>query len=239
MLDDVSLIAHRGASAYAPENTFAAFEKARLMGATWLEFDVMLSADGEAFVFHDDLLDRTSNGKGPLAAANSSALGMLDAGAWFSKQFVGQRIPKFCDLLDWLSAHDMNANIEIKPSEGQAEATTRAVIKALEQHWPKTKAPPLISSFNHEALQYCRRLHPELPIGLLLYGWDDDCLNKAQSLRCCSIHIDAASLTKARALQIKDNNYLLLVYTVNNPRLAKKLFSWGVDAVFSDYPELC
>lgn len=239
MLLNASVIAHRGASAYAPENTFAAFEKARLMGAQCIEFDVMLSADAEAFVFHDDFLHRTSNGKGLLAEHASTELLRLDAGSWFSNRFEGQKIPKFSELLSWIVSHNLQANIEIKPSQGQTEATVRVVMDVLEQYWPKTQALPLISSFDYQALQLCRALHPSIPMGLLLYGWDKAWLKKAKALSCQSIHIDAASLSRKRALEIKEKNYFLYVYTVNSPRLAKKLFSWNVDAVFSDYPDLC
>ena len=78
------LIAHRGAAPYAPENTFAAFEKARELGARSIEFDVMMSADGELFVFHDTTFKRTTNGRGQFGDASSEYIASLDAGSWFS-----------------------------------------------------------------------------------------------------------------------------------------------------------
>src|SRR3990167_5946440 len=104
------LIAHRGASAYAPENTLVAFDEARLLGARCIEFDVMMCKDGELFVFHDDKLTRTSNGKGDFHDATSEYILRLDAGSWFSPRFVGEKIPSFSEVLQWLIRHRLQAN---------------------------------------------------------------------------------------------------------------------------------
>ncbi|MEE3004529.1 MAG: glycerophosphodiester phosphodiesterase family protein, partial [Chloroflexota bacterium] len=106
-------IAHRGASAYTPENTFAAFDKALALGVDNVEFDVHFSADGHIVVIHDDTLDRTTNGSGPVTAQTLDRLRSLDAGEWFSAEFKGQSIPTLAHLLErykgWLHFH-----IEIK-----------------------------------------------------------------------------------------------------------------------------
>ena len=86
-------IAHRGASAYTPENTFAAFDKALALGVDNVEFDVHFSADGHIVVIHDDTLDRTTNGSGPVTDQTLDRLRSLDAGEWFSAEFKGQSIP--------------------------------------------------------------------------------------------------------------------------------------------------
>lgn len=84
----------------------------------------------------------------------------------------------------------------------------------------------------------CRSIAPEMPLGLLLHEWDKDWLQKAKQLECYSIHFNRKILTADRVKAVKDQGYVVCAYTVNRKRLAKKLFDWGVDALFSDYPDL-
>lgn len=232
------IIAHRGASAYAPENTLAAFNKAWGMGARMIEFDVMLSADGEPFVFHDDNLKRTTNGSGEFGQVNAEYIRTLDAGAWFSKQFLNEKIPSLLTVLQWILSKDIYANIEIKPYPGMTEQTTVAVLTHLNRYWPHGRTLPLVSSFDRKALTLCRSLSPEIPLGMLMHEWQDDWLSEARKLSCYSIHLNADIVNKSRVDAIKAEGYLVYVYTVNRQRLARKLLSFGVDGLFSDYPDL-
>ncbi|MBA2650153.1 MAG: glycerophosphoryl diester phosphodiesterase [Legionella sp.] len=232
------LIGHRGAAAYAPENTLASFDKALSLGCHFIEFDVMCSADGEPFIFHDDSLKRTTNGKGDLGLAKAEYLQTLDAGAWFSKHYKNEKIPHFKDALTWLVQNQVHANIEIKSYPNSIQQTTTAVLSHIQRYWPTEAALPLVSSFNLEALTLCRNLAPEMPLGLLIHEWDDDYLQKAHQLQCYSIHFNRKILTAARVKVAKDQGYMVCAYTVNRKRLANKLYHWGVDAIFSDYPDL-
>lgn len=232
------IIAHRGASAYAPENTFAAFNKALALNCPYLEFDVMLSEEGEPYVFHDEDLSRTSNGEGEFGFSRTDYLNKLDAGSWFSATFKGEKIPHLKDVIEWLVFHKVQANIEIKPYPGKTIETTQTVIHFLENYWSKTVAWPLISSFDLEALSLAQQLNPNIPRGLLLDSWENSWLITARKLSCWSIHLNKWALTASRASQIKKEGFYLFVYTVNTLRQAKKLFSWGVDSIFSDYPDL-
>ncbi|RUR12045.1 glycerophosphodiester phosphodiesterase [Legionella sp. km772] len=232
------IIGHRGASAYAPENTLAAFDKALAMGCQIIEFDVMCSEDGEPFLIHDDSLKRTTNGKGDVGKVDAAYLQSLDAGSWFSKQYKGEPIPHFKEALKWLAFSPMQANIEIKPYPGTVEQTTTAVLSALNRYWPADKPLPLLSSFEWDALVLCRSIAPEMPLGLLLHEWDEQWLAKAKQLDCYSIHFNRKILTAERVKEVKEQGYIVCAYTVNRKRLANKLFKWGVDAVFSDYPDL-
>lgn len=232
------IIGHRGACAYAPENTIASFNHALALGCRFIEFDVMCSADGEPFIIHDERLKRTTNGTGEVGKVNAAYLRSLDAGSWFARQFTGERIPHFDDVLQWLTAAQVQANIEIKPFSGTTKQTATAVLQAIERHWPQDKQLPLISSFEWEALVHCRQMAPQLPLGLLLHEWDNHWHEKAKQLNCYSIHFNRKILTAERVKAVKEQGYVLCAYTVNTVRLANKLFQWGVDAVFSDYPDL-
>ncbi|TAL61998.1 MAG: glycerophosphodiester phosphodiesterase, partial [Legionella sp.] len=195
-------------------------------------------ADGEPFIFHDDSLKRTTNGTGQFGLMDSSYLRSLDAGSWFSRKYKEEKIPHFKEVLKWLSFSGMQANIEIKPYPGAVETTTTAVLSYIHRYWPPKSELPLVSSFDWEALVLCRSIAPEMPIGFLLDEWDNHWLAKAKQLECYSIHFNHEILTEERVKAVKEQGYVICVYTVNNKRLAKKLFDWGVDAVFSDYPDL-
>jgi glycerophosphoryl diester phosphodiesterase len=97
---DFMVIAHRGASTYAPENTVAAFDLALHLGCRHLELDVDLSRDGHIVDMHDDTVDRTTNGTGPVGSHTLAELRALDAGAWFGPQFTGERIPTYAEILE-------------------------------------------------------------------------------------------------------------------------------------------
>jgi len=232
------IIAHRGASAYAPENTMAAFNQALNLGCRFVEFDVMLSADGHPFIFHDDSLKRTTKVRGEFGLMKAEAIQSLDAGTWFSERFRGEKIPSFLTVIEWLLASDVQANIEIKPYPGTIEQTTVAVLTYLNRYWPHNKPLPLVSCFEKEALILCQSLSPELPLGYLIHHWQADCIEQAKKLGCYSIHLNLGIVTQERVQAIKAEGFSVFVYTVNRPRVARNLFHWGVDAVFSDYPDL-
>jgi glycerophosphoryl diester phosphodiesterase len=97
---DFMVIAHRGASSYAPENTLAAFDLALDLGYGHLELDVDLTRDGHIIVMHDETVDRTTNGTEPVRSQTLAELRALDAGAWFGAQFAGERVPTFAEVLE-------------------------------------------------------------------------------------------------------------------------------------------
>lgn len=232
------IIAHRGASAYAPENTLTSFLKARELGVQMIEFDVKLSSDGEPIIMHDDNLKRTTNAKGPCAEHSLSELKKLDAGIWFSRKFKGERIPTLTETLAMMAEIGLSANIEIKPCPGMAKETAVRVLSRVNEYWPDDLPPPLFSSFNLDVLDCLRELSHDIHLGLLLYGWQDDWKSLAEKYQCLSVHINYQALNQARIDEIKGADKLLLVYGVNRKRRALKLLKQGVDAIFTDYPDL-
>ena len=231
------VIAHRGASAYAPENTMAAFKKAHDLGIHWLEFDVTLSASGEVVIFHDDTLERTSNGQGNISVCSYENLKKLDAGTWFDPQFAGECIPLLSQVLTYLSQTKMAANIELKAIPGQEELLVKQV-EQLFAAWPENQRPPILfSSFSFLTLQHLRRYFPLAKLGWLMHEWQPNWQEQASALGCVSIHLPHELVDAKIAAGIKAIYPHLLCYTVNDPARARELFSWGVDAVFSDCPD--
>lgn len=232
------IIAHRGASGYAPENTLRAFLKARELGAEMIEFDVKLSADGEPIIMHDDNLKRTTDQKGPSAAFSLAELKKMDAGRWFSRKFKGERVPTLTETLALMRDVGLSANIEIKPCPGRAKETAIAVLTRVNEYWTDDLPPPLFSSFDLDVLAFLRELSPDIELGLVLYGWREDWYQLVQEYRCVSLSLNYAAVTQSRIAEVKKSNILLLVYTVNRKRRAMKLLKQGVDAIFTDYPDL-
>lgn len=231
------VIAHRGASAYTPENTMIAFTKAALLGIKWLEFDVMLSAGNETIIFHDETLERTTNGHGNVGQYSYDYLRTLDAGAWFNPIFSGEPIPTLAQVMEFLVNAKMSANVEIKPLPGQDEMTAIKVYDQVAAFFPQPNPAIIFSSFSVSALKYLRQHSPRCYIGLLLHEWEPGWQEIANSLQCVSIHVNEEIMTQEAAQNIKKMGKTLLCYTVNNPMRAKELYAWGVDAVFSDFPD--
>lgn len=232
-----NVIGHRGACGYAPENTVASMLKARELGAQWVEFDVMLTGCGEAIIIHDFTLERTTNGQGQVSTLHYPAIAELDCGSWFSQQFLGERVPTLSSLLDSLTSLSLAINIEIKPNFG---CELRAVLKAievLEQCWSERKNDILVSSFSRAVIKNMHYLYPEYHLGFIIDEWNPDWEEIVERYQCVSLHVDHSVLTEERVNQIKSANKLVLAYTVNDACRAKELFSWGVDSVFSDFPD--
>ena len=230
------IIAHRGASAYAPENTFAAFQKAKELGMYWVEFDVQLTRDGEIVIFHDDTLNRTTNGHGKLLRHTDASLRSLDAGSWFHSNFSEERIPRFSDVLDYLRKTQLSANVELKPHSGFEEWLVMKILEKMTQI-PNLIPHLLFSSFSVVALEYMRQHHGLLQLGMLMDAWSLKRVEVAKHLKCVSIHLNHKIVTQERIKDLKSRGFRVLCYTVNDQKRASTLFSWGVDAVFSDCPD--
>ena len=226
-----SVIAHRGASAFAPENTLAAFRKAKELGAKWVECDVQLTKDGKAIIFHDSRLNRTTNGFGWVKRKTYTYLSTLDAGK-------GETIPTLEATLGCLDALSLNLHLEIKPAFSRIRQTSQTVMDIL-HNTPLKNTKIWVSSFSPHMLYAVRKLDATIPIGLALDHWNPFWKKHAERLSCVSIHCAKRLLTPKRIAAIKNTGRQVLAFTVNNREEAENLYQMGVDAVFSDYPNLC
>ena len=146
----VHVCAHRGHSIAAPENTLPALEAAAAHGADACEIDVVLSADGEIIVIHDELLDRTTDGKGRVAAFDTQALARLDAGSWFDPRFAGTRLPTLTQALTTARTHRLALLIEIKERQRPDRLIERLAVVLAEQ---RALDDVLVISFDHPSLR--------------------------------------------------------------------------------------
>ncbi len=231
------VIGHRGAAGHAPENTVVSVVTAARLGAQWVEFDAKLSRDGCVVVFHDDDLERTTNGTGPIAEVDMADLEGLDAGGWFRRRFAGEPIPTLNEMLGVLEAYGLGANVEIKPSPGREAETGGAVARMLAESWPASLPPPVISSFSVRSLAAAREAAPGIERAVLYLGLPKDWRDQAEALQCRTLHCSREYLTEPQARAVKAAGFTLRMFTVNNRRTARKLFGWGADAVISDFPD--
>ena len=230
------IIGHRGAAGAAPENTLESLREAKRQGATWVEFDAKLTRDNHIILLHDDLLDRTTSGKGPAAEATFAAIRALDAGAWFGPAFAGAKVPTLEETVRELLALGLHCNVEIKPCPGRERETAERVMRELQRLWPADAVKPLISSFAYSSLQVAYQMAPEFPRAVLVEevpaGWRDLC----EGVEAVALNPWHEPLTPDQARAIKSAGYRAYSYTVNETARARTLFDWGVDGVFTDAP---
>jgi glycerophosphoryl diester phosphodiesterase len=242
MLQDLKLpriIAHRGACAYAPENTLVSMRKAHALGAKWVEFDVMLTADGEAIIMHDETLARTTNGgKRQVAQTSYSDIAKLDAGSWFANQYAHEPVPTLVELLELLKQLKLNINLEIKPTPGKEVETTEKSLALIKQHWPIVEYPPMISSQSEICLRTVHQLAPEYCLGLVIHHWNEPWEFWLREYACQSVSVNHRILSQKKIEELKQLVKYILAYTVNDQWDAMELFESGVDAVFSDKTDL-
>jgi len=231
-------IAHRGASAAAPPNTLAAFEKAIELGADGIEFDVHFSADGVPVVIHDFTVDATTDGSGRVADLTLAQLKQLDAGTRFDPAFTGERIPTLDDVLRAVG-NRLLLNIELKTTSLGDNGLERAVITLVEQHGLSRRV--LFSSFNPFSLRRAKRIAPHIPAGLLYDQGLSLPLRRAW-LAFLAPHearhphykmVDAHYMAWARR-----RGYRVNTWTVDDPGEMRRLVGLGVNGIITNVPDV-
>jgi glycerophosphoryl diester phosphodiesterase len=232
------IYAHRGACACAPENTLAAFELAVQHGADAIELDAKLTVDGAVVVFHDQTIDRTTDGKGRLVDETLAELKKLDAGSWFAPQFAGEPIPTLDEVFE-LVGGSLGINVELTNYATPNDNLVQQVVNCVIRHRLQEKV--LFSSFHPVNLVKARRLLPEVPVAILALAGTPGALARSFVGRWVSpeyVHpyfsdVNERWLQRQHALRRKVN-----VWTVNQPEMIRALAGWGVDGIITDDPRL-
>jgi len=237
-----TVIAHRGASAFAPENTMAAFELAIAQGARWIEFDMMLTQDEEMIVHHDLDFTRILGHRGLVAATQYASIATLDAGSWLDTRFRQETIPRLADVLGYMNTAGVNINIELKPAPGTEEKTAQCLLKLLDDYGLNVSVKIILSSFSPICLnalaKHNQTASQPKALAFLTTIITPQTLQEAKHYGCIGIHADESELNKKDIPAVKNAGFYLAYYTVNNAKKAQRLFAAGVDAIFSDYPQL-
>ena len=231
-------IAHRGAGKLAPENTLAAFRLGTSHGYRMFECDAKLSSDGVPFLLHDSALQRTTSGHGTAGERTWAELSQLDAGGWHSRSFAGEPIPMLENIAAYCLRNGYFLNIEIKPTPGQESLTGEVVAQHAARLWGGAAVPPLLTSFNPEALQAAKAAAPELPRGLLLDSLWTGWLEAALTLGCSAIVCNHALWDTSSVTQAKSAGLRCLSYTVNDEWAAQRLLDLGTDGIITDRVDL-
>lgn len=231
------IIAHRGFSAQAPENTLAAVERAIGAGADMVEVDVTVTADGHVICLHDETLDRTTDGRGSPIEHTLSDIRRLDAGSWFSPAFAGERVPTLDELLEAVDDRIL-VNIEIKP-EAVAHGIVPRVVAQIAAHLMHDRV--VVSSFSPEALRQIKVIDPTVVTASLFNAElhdGRDPLEIVQEVGSRGFNISAKRLTADIVERCHRHGIPVAVYTVNDAAEMRRLRAMGVDAFFSDHPDL-
>lgn len=233
------VIGHRGAKAYAPENTLESIATAAELGVEWVELDVKLTRDNVPIIFHDEELDRTTNGSGLVRDTDYADIQNLEAGSWFGDSFAGIKIPTLEEAVDILIRHNLGLNLEIKPCPGREKETAEIALDHLSQIWDDHDRL-LISSFQHVSLEAAMDLAGDWHRGLLIGGGEmpENWREMADYLDVATINLGSRLVTRQVADDVMDTERPLLVYTVNDPMQARSLQKLGVDGFFSDNPDI-
>jgi glycerophosphoryl diester phosphodiesterase len=232
------IFAHRGASAHAPENTLAAFELALVQNADAIELDVKLSADGYAVVIHDPTVNRTTGSQGRVSDLSLQQLQALDAGRFFSEKYRGEKIPSLEEVFEVVGKRTF-INVELTNYNTPRDSLVETVCMLVKKFGLQKRV--LFSSFFASNLSKARAYLPEVPRGLLavngfLGAW-------ARSFgfnfgRYQALHPFLKDVTVQQVQRVHRLNRRIHVWTVNAEEDMRRLFHWGVDAIFTDDPQL-
>ena len=224
MLQLPKVIGHRGAAAYAPENTLASFREASRRGATWVEIDVKLTRDGVPIVMHDASLRRT--------------MGIDRLVAEMPRAELPADVPTFEQAIACFAELGLGCNVEIKPCEGRERETARVTVETLRRAWPARLPPPLLSSFKDASLAAARDVAPEFDRALLIDDLQDGWRSRADAVGAVGVNTSGRRLTAPRAVEIRAAGFALSVYTINDGAVAKALVGMGVHCVITDAPDV-
>ncbi|TMU87246.1 glycerophosphodiester phosphodiesterase [Bacillus sp. BHET2] len=233
----VETVAHRGASAYAPENTIASFDLAVDMKADYIEIDVQRSKDGELVVIHDTTVDRTTDGTGKVRDLTLEQLKSLDAGSWKGEQFAGEPLPTFEEVLNRYHGK-AGILIELKSPELYLGIEEQVAATLKDHHLDKPHNEKIIlQSFNFDSMKKMDKLLPHVPVGVLAANRS---LTSKKTLQEISTYAEWFNpsygiVTEEVVKNVHSLDLQIGSWTVRSHESADFLFDMNVDAIITDY----
>ncbi len=226
-------LAHRGASAYAPENTLASFYKGIELGANGIETDLQKTKDGVIFLFHDDKLDNKTDAKGYPSEYTWAELKQLDAGSWFSPKYKGERLVSFEEFLHYFGDKDLIFAIELKVPFIEREI--KEILELIDYYEIREKVT--ITSFIFENLMVTRKTDKDIKIGYLLKIIDIDNIKQLELINAQQICPSAELLTLQDVLLAKEHTLQVRAWGIKNIEVMKHALDCGVDGMTLDFPD--
>ena len=227
------VIAHRGASGSAPENTMAAFRRAVELGAGFIETDLHLTRDARFVAIHDTTLDRTTNGHGAVRDMTLAQLRELDAGKWFDREFMDERIPTLEEILDFAKSRDVVFYLELKYDS--AWGMHHALVGAL--RGVDNASRTMVISFDRAQIEAVRKLDPGIMTGWLVEVMDGDPVKEAINVGARQLCPRADLITPDLVDRAHREDLLVATWTVNDPVEMRRVIAAGVDGVMSNFPD--
>lgn len=236
------VIGHRGAMAYAPENTAASFRLAQKLGVDAVECDVHRARDGTLVVIHDPTLDRTTSGHGFVKSHTWSQLKKLDAGSWFGKKFQRERLWRLSDFLSWArrkkggSGRPLEVIVEMKNAPVAYPGLGVAVAQSLQRHGMVART--WLISFEHETVRQAKRAVPSLRTGLLFSKPLRGLARRMKWAQADAVFPRYSLINRSFLAQARRAGWFVGTWTVNEISVMKRLRRWGVDAIASNVPDI-
>lgn len=229
-----TIIAHRGASKFAPENTLAAFEMAYEMGADGIETDVHLTKDLVPVLIHDERVNRTTNGNGYIKDLMYEQLCELDAGSWFAPQFAGERIITLDRFLQWAKDKPIHLNIELKNNKIDYPDLETIVYERLQCFEMLDRT--VLSTFSTKSIKRMNCFGDTVEVALLTSKKDSQLMEKAEELGVNALHIHYRLLDLALIEACYAKNIALRVYTINRASQMLRCFKYNCTSIITDTP---
>ncbi|GIF10342.1 glycerophosphodiester phosphodiesterase [Actinoplanes teichomyceticus] len=226
-------VAHRGYSAVAPENTLPALVAAARAGATFIEFDVRVTADGVPVVIHDRTVNRTTSGSGRVWDLRADEIARLDAGSWFGPGHAGLRVPTLAEALEALRPTGAELLLEIKPPATLDEVKTVLATLAEYDLCDRT----VVQSFDADVVRKARQVAPEVRRGLLLFRFDAETVELCRELGVAYCNPSVADvLAGAQTMaELAGAGVGVMPWTANDKGRWRELVAAGVAGLITDY----
>ncbi|WP_017728739.1 glycerophosphodiester phosphodiesterase family protein [Halalkalibacterium ligniniphilum] len=228
------IIAHRGVSSDYPENTMVAFKAAESLGVDGIEFDVQLSKDHVPVIIHDLTLGRTTDGNGLVRNKTVIELKKLSTGRWFHRKFKRESIPTLEEVFQWAQGHDLRLNIELKGVAEDRTILLEKLLFLLERY--KMNERVIVSSFDHVLVKMLLEAKPMIKTGIIVMAALFNPKPYLKAIGTTGYHVNYRSVLKEEVQILQNEGIHLRPYTVNQESALRRLFTWGVSGIFTDYP---